>query len=141
VASLVTYNAIKPNGLYHICSFAHSYFVSKLLPPSSSSVPSADVVDRTDAHSRVVWPVYCIYKACYTVRFQLLHNTPIYVHCTYHRGMKLPSNISTNKYVQEVNLTKRLGQTTGACSTHTKKGKSFITIHDRKHVVFESQPC
>jgi hypothetical protein len=37
--------------------------------------------------------------------------------------MILPSNISTNKYVQEVSLTKMLGKTTGARSTHTKKRK------------------
>jgi hypothetical protein len=83
VASLVTYDATESSGLYHISSFAHSYFVSKLLP-SSSSVPSADV-DLTDAHPRVLWPVHCIYKACYTVRFPLLYTTRIYVHCTYHQ--------------------------------------------------------
>jgi hypothetical protein len=84
VASLVTYDATESSVLYHICSFAHSYFVSKLLP-SSSSVPSADVVDLTDAHPRVVWPVHCIYKACYTVRLPLLYTTRNYVHCTYHQ--------------------------------------------------------
>jgi len=84
VASLVTYDAAESSGLYHICSFAHSYFVSKLLP-SSTSVPSADVVDLTDDHPRVVWPVHCIYKACYTVRFPPLHITHIYVYCTYHQ--------------------------------------------------------
>ena len=110
--------------LPHFFSFAHSYFVSKLLT-SSSSVPSANVVDLTDAHPRVVWPVHCIYKACYTVKFPQLHTTRIYVHCTYHRGMILPSNISTNKYVQEVGLTKMLGKTTGARSTHTKKRKKI----------------
>jgi len=47
----------------------------------------------------------------------------------------------TNKYVQEVGLTKMLGKTTGAHSTHTQKGKRFIIVHARKNVVFESQPC